>query len=1178
MKRLTFIFLLFVSHSLWGQNPVANFTTPLAACLQEKLTLTNNSTNADTYAWDFCLNDFFTLKSTTDAAILSGLSGGYGYKLIQSNGQWFGFATSLNNNKLFRLAFGNDPSNVPIVTDLGNPGNKLFLPEGIDITEVNGEWFGFVGSLDFSSPAQGIIRLDFGNSLMNLPSATNLGNFGFSTRFRDLKIIKQDADLILLLSNYNGNSLVGVNYRDSFENPISAPNIFDFGTITGMSLPVGLDVVKVNANWIALVASRGNSQINQLNFGSNILSVPSVEGSYSFSGVSNPYKIKLTLEGDNYFAVVSNESIPIQLIDFHDLNSANAPSAITHAGLPVLLGIESIRNKGLGLVIGVGLSDNKLKRVTFEAPCNASNAYSESVTPSDIVYTTSGNKKIELVAQQGNLTSVVAGIISVSSSTAPDITILTNGNSCASNSVAFTAENISNDIVNHNWNFGDALTSLQANPSHVYSSAGVYNLSLQVTASNGCNNNSHSQITIYNQPVSVFSLPAVNPFCTNQEYIFTNTSSFDTASNPTWEWSLNGNVISNSKDLLTQFSTTSSQQIKLKSLIPGCENESIQNVNTILQGPTVDFNAANGCQESPLNFVNTSTGTVTGYTWNFGDGNQSSLVNPTNTFLQHGNFDVVLTATNAAGCENSKTKSITIYSKPQTNFSIDLPPFSCSGSASQFNDLTPPLTDSNITAWTWNFGDAANGTSSQRNPTYVYGLAADYQVSLETSTNFGCTNSVQKTVTISTPPAVGFNTDIACLNQATRFTDASDVTVKAWLWSIENSSYATKNAMHTFNTAGSHDAMLTVTGTNNCVSQLTKTVTVPLAVVPDFTAISTCADKPAVFQEKNIGGGDPAVSWSWDFGGTAGSGSPAQHTFTALDNYEVKMSSTRQSGCVYSITKSVSITQAPVAQFSASPEIGAAPLAVGFTNTSTQATSYVWRFNDVNNSNSTEFSPSYIFNQLGSYPVQLIASNSIGCEDSFNKTVQVVVPAINVALADFKLVPSGNSMIIEVTIQNLGNVPILNPEIIIDLSGKALFKQNLIGTILPNQELTRELQGAILQESINYLCARVNVKDDVDLSNNRQCQNFDAEVIVIQPYPNPAQNELFIDWINKNDESLSLNIYNASGQLVVNQKFESLTPGLNQLRINVSNLPAGSYYVLHPKGTSYPGSRFSIVR
>jgi PKD repeat protein len=145
-------------------------------------------------------------------------------------------------------------------------------------------------------------------------------------------------------------------------------------------------------------------------------------------------------------------------------------------------------------------------------------------------------------------------------------------------------------------------------------------------------------------------------FCTNQEYTFTNTSSFDIASNPIWEWSLNGSVVSSSKDLLTQFSTTSVQEIKLKASIPGCESESIQNVSTVLQGPAVDFNAANGCEESPVNFVNTSSGTVAGYTWDFGDGNQSSLVNPTNTFLSHGNFDVVLTATNAVRVREFKNK------------------------------------------------------------------------------------------------------------------------------------------------------------------------------------------------------------------------------------------------------------------------------------------------------------------------------------------------------------------------------------------------------------------------------------------------------------------------------------------------------------------------------------------
>jgi hypothetical protein len=96
-----------------SQNPVADFSAPVTACKQEKISFLNNSTNADSYAWDFCLNDFYTLKSSVDAATISGLSAGNGYKLIQSNGEWFGFVTSLNNNKLFRLDFGDSPSNSP---------------------------------------------------------------------------------------------------------------------------------------------------------------------------------------------------------------------------------------------------------------------------------------------------------------------------------------------------------------------------------------------------------------------------------------------------------------------------------------------------------------------------------------------------------------------------------------------------------------------------------------------------------------------------------------------------------------------------------------------------------------------------------------------------------------------------------------------------------------------------------------------------------------------------------------------------------------------------------------------------------------------------------------------------------------------------------------------------------
>ncbi len=417
------------------------------------------------------------------------------------------------------------------------------------------------------------------------------------------------------------------------------------------------------------------------------------------------------------------------------------------------------------------------------------------------------------------------------------------------------------------------------------------------------------------------------------------------------------------------------------------------------------------------------------------------------------------------------------------------------------------------------------------------------------------------------------------MNQGTQFTDASDPTAKAWLWSMQNSTYTTKNPTHVFSTTGSLPVVLTVTGNNNCVSRISKTVNVPVPVVPDFTAISTCAGKPATFQENNTGGNDPAVSWSWDFGGQGtGSGSPTEHIFPTTGSYAVRMNTTRQSGCVYSAIKSVAISQAPRAQFTPSVESGGSPLTVGFTNTSSLATSYLWKFKDINNTTSNEFSPSFIFNQLGEYPVELIASNVFGCADSFTKVINVIMPSINVILTEFKLIPSGGSMKAQVTIKNAGNISINNPEVIIDLSGNASVKEKLVGAILPNQSISRTLSIDILTKNLHYACAELSAVGDNNLFDNRQCINLETETIAIQPYPNPAQDELFIDWINPGTESMHVIIYNASGQIVLDKKYEPVLLGLNQIKVNVSSLGAGIYFVSYFDGSVSRTTRFSIVR
>jgi PKD repeat protein len=67
--------------------------------------------------------------------------------------------------------------------------------------------------------------------------------------------------------------------------------------------------------------------------------------------------------------------------------------------------------------------------------------------------------------------------------------------------------------------------------------------------------------------------------------------------------------------------------------------------------PVVGFNASPGSGAPPLNvaFTNTTTGQVTSWVWNFGDGTTSNLKSPTHSYTTAGSFNPTLTATGPGG-------------------------------------------------------------------------------------------------------------------------------------------------------------------------------------------------------------------------------------------------------------------------------------------------------------------------------------------------------------------------------------------------------------------------------------------------------------------------------------------------------------------------------------------------
>lgn len=1161
MRNLVVIVGVLAGINGLAQCPITDFSIDPTGCLDQSLSVVNNTTGADSYEWDFCSGDLSLTPNSDVAANSSLLFRTRAIRVIRSGGNWYGFTIDQANSpyRLIRFDFGNDLLSAPIITDLGNPMSALNGSYDFQFYEESGNWFALVAN----SGGNNILRLNFGSNIKSVPTVQNLGTFGLLTTPNGIEIVEDEGSLSVFVTNSGVSEITRLDFGSSI---VNVPTASSFSVPGGATLR-GISIIKECNRWFGLVASYGNSKVLWLDFDNGLNQTPQSGEITFFTSYNFPASISLIEDGGEFYSFIQSALGPLYKLSF-------GASVIDKNGTGVNLGnygvtqnfaTEWVKDISNWYGFSIDLGNRKLIRYTFPTTCEASQSIYQGAFPPQIKYTTSGVKKISLKAKtvSGNSKSITKSI-TISALPAPDISF-NSQNICANNDVIFTSENISGDITDYNWDFDDTNTSMAQDPVHQFAVAGDFEVKLQVTASNGCNNLARKTVTIYNEPVADFDLPSASPICTNQDYLFNNTTSFDVGSNPSWQWEINGIPTSTIEDLTYEIPTATMQSIKLIASIPGCSSEITKTINTVEDGPLADFSFINDCEDKSITFTNTTVGTVTGYSWGFGDGNTSGLTDGTNTFDDFGTYDVTLEATNAAGCINTSVQEITIYSKPQPDFSLDLPPFSCNGSPSQFNDLTPNPTDSNLDSWAWSFGDAQSGTAISRNPQYTYTDAAQYNVNLDVTTNFGCTASIQKMVTISQTPDANFNFNAACINQATSFTPLSTSGIDSWQWKIGTSTYNQQNPTHVFSNSSTYNVQLTANGTNGCIGVASQTVNVPVPSTVDFGFENNCTGQETQFTDLTNSGADPVISRLWQFGSIgSATGATPSFTFPSAGTYPTKLTVTNESGCSYSTTKIVNIAQSPVATFTATPQTGTPPLTVQLSNTSASSISQLWSVNDSNNSSSTEKTASFTFDKLGEYVVDLTVEDESGCTTVSSKIISVIIPALDIELTHLSVMPTatGESNIL-LSLTNKSNFPVNNIKAVIDISGEALISETITATIQPNEVYSQILSVGIIgsKNGATYLCVELVVDGGANIQNNKKCLNNDVGTVVMAPYPNPVSENLTLEWISAAAGSAEIHIFDPTGRKVYEDMFFDLEPGLNQASISVGLLNPGMYYV-----------------
>ena len=563
--------------------------------------------------------------------------------------------------------------------------------------------------------------------------------------------------------------------------------------------------------------------------------------------------------------------------------------------------------------------------------------------------------------------------------------------------------NSSTGSVSYEWLFGDGGSSAAINPSYTYTSAGLYTVTLITTNTAGCTDTLRKieYIKIIPPVVSIDSLPKQG--CAPYSWSF---GSSVTGADPvtTYLWDFGDGTTSTLANPTHVFAA-GIYDIQLIIITAGGCTDTV----TVLQGisstikPTANFIATprNVCAFIPIQFQDLSTGTVTTWAWDFGDGSESFVQNPIHSYSDTGFFTVTLIAFNM-GCTDTIVFPNYIYIKPPiAGFSV---PFNCN------NQFTKTFIDQSIGAdqWLWNFGDG--NTSTLSNPLHTYTAVGVYTVS-QTVTNLtsGCQHTTSVVINIADEEAVftAVQTEL-CKNFATVFTATSIQAVSFIInyeWNFGDGNTGTgNNISHVYSAAGSYTVRLIITDINNCRDTLVKNQYIQVyGALANFvpSVPGSCIGSVVSFTDLTVTDGiHPIVQWHWYYGdGTDEilTGPPFQHAYTSSGLYNVAVVVTDSFGCTDSISKSsILLISTPVANFTSADSISCPGKPIVFANTSTgPGLTYLWDFGDF--TTSVQATPTHIYAADGLYTVQLTVTDIYGCLNTLSKLqyIKIASPVAN---------------------------------------------------------------------------------------------------------------------------------------------------------------------------------------
>ncbi len=418
----------------------------------------------------------------------------------------------------------------------------------------------------------------------------------------------------------------------------------------------------------------------------------------------------------------------------------------------------------------------------------------------------------------------------------------------------------------------------------------------------------------------------------------------------------------------------------------GCVSTVIVNVATMNTPPVADFSVNNAenvtiCLGAEVVFADLSTNTPTQWTWNFGDGQTSSVQNPTHTYAEAGSYNVSLTVANQDGTDSKQITNCVVVNAVPTATASNSGAY-CAGETIELSVSSDIATEYQ---WTGPMGFSSALQNATR-PNATTNYAGTYSV-VVTSAN-GCSAVASTDVVVNANPTANASNTGAYCEGATIALQTTATGTYAWSGPNGFTSTLQNPTIENATLANAGEYTLIVSNESECSAQAPTTVVVnanPTLTVSE--AATYCAGETVSLTANS---GVTSFVWNGPNGYISAMQNPTIANATPANSGTYTVVATSAEGCSVEASTEVTVGANPVATITNNS--GTTTLTCSMTSIELVAnggTSYSWN-------NGVANTAEIIASAAGDYTVVVTNENNCTAEASVTITADGDVPTVSI--------------------------------------------------------------------------------------------------------------------------------------------------------------------------------------